>query len=251
MGIEIFNKHIREKRAIKVVFSNERANSEEIAKFARAAQIGRVSAIDIPCNKEFFDKARKNTKLPIFVSSCHPFEILNAVKWGVDGIEIGNFSSLYKKGQTFNAVEIYDIILETLGIINDYEVFTCVTIPDNLNENEKTDLIRKLEILGVDLIQVEGLKVVNNNIVRNDNKTIENIDKIKDNTIISVGAVVNDISLVKETFLTGASAISLDLTDFETEVSLKADIMKVVSIISFRNSINLVIPKTVKEYLPF
>ena len=68
MGIEVFNKHLREKRAIKVsVGSNN--NLDNVAKICRAAQESRASAVEIPSDKNIYDIARKNTKLPLFASS--------------------------------------------------------------------------------------------------------------------------------------------------------------------------------------
>ena len=97
MGIEIFKKHLREKRAVKFAYRLDTVNQEYMNKFIKAVQMTRISAIDIPCEKEVYNTVRKNSKMPIIASSIHPFEILNAVKWGVDGIEIGNYNSLYKQ----------------------------------------------------------------------------------------------------------------------------------------------------------
>ena len=98
---------------VKIIAGINNYNLDNVAKVCRAAQKGHASAVDISANKEVYEFARKNTKLPIFVSSVHPFELLEAVKWGADAIEIGNFDALYKFGQSYSAKEVYDIALET------------------------------------------------------------------------------------------------------------------------------------------
>ena len=75
MGIEIFKKHLREKRAVKIIAGIDNYNADNVARVCRAAQKGHASAVDISCDKKIYDIARKNTKLPIFVSSVHPFEL--------------------------------------------------------------------------------------------------------------------------------------------------------------------------------
>ena len=158
MGIEVFRKHLREKRAVKIISGINNYNLESVAKICRASQKGHASAVDIACDKEVYDTARQNTKLPIFVSSVHPFELLEAVKWGADAIEIGNFDALYKEGQTFSDEEVYDIVLETMNLVESYNPFICVTIPGCVDISKQIELAKKLEILGIDLIQTEGLK---------------------------------------------------------------------------------------------
>ena len=158
MGIEIFEKHLREKRAIKISAGSNNLNLETVAKVCKAAQMSRASAVEITCSKEVYNIARKNTKLPLFVSSIHPFEILDAVKMGIDAVIIGNYFETYKKGQKFSASEIYDIVLETMGLINNYDVYIAVTIPASITFEEQVELVKKLEVLGVNLIQTEGYK---------------------------------------------------------------------------------------------
>jgi hypothetical protein len=118
MGIEIFKKHLREKRAIKISAGFENYNLDSVAKICRAAQRAKASAVGISSNKEVYEIARKNTKLPLFVSSIHPFEILEAVKYGVDGIQIGHYYNTYKAGKRFTSVLPGPSILITLVFLS-------------------------------------------------------------------------------------------------------------------------------------
>lgn len=256
MGIEVFKKHLREKRAIKIIAGIDNYNLDNVAKVCRAAQKGHASAVDIACDKKVYETARNNTKLPIFVSSIHPFELLQAVQWGADAIEIGNFDALYKKNMTFSAQEVYDITLETLGLINKYDVFTCVTIPGNIDISEQIELAKKLEILGVDLIQTEGLKEVSTStnpsthLVNYAKATIANTLELTQNTIIPVmsasGICAKTTPLA---FASGASAVGVGsaVNKLDSEVAMCATVMSIVGSIAYRNSINKEIPRTTRE----
>ena len=256
MGIEVFKKHLREKRAVKIIAGIDNFNLENVAKVCRAAQAGHASAVDVACKKDVYETARKNTKLPVFVSSIHPFELLEAVKWGVDAIEIGNFDALYKKGQEFSADEVYSIVLETLGLINKYDVFTCVTVPGNIDIADQIELVKKLEILGVDLIQTEGLKkdTTSTNpsahLVSYAQATISNTIELFQHTALPImsasGITAKTAPLA---FAAGASAVGVGsaVNKLDSEIAMAATVMSIVNSISHRNSINKEIIRSERE----
>jgi len=251
MGIEIFKKHLREKRAIKISATDQ--NLDNVAKICRCAQIAKVSAVDISGNKAAYDVARKNTKLPLFVSSIHPFEILEAVKLGVEGVQIGNYFELYKKGKTLNIDEIYDIALESMGLINQYDVYVSVSIPTTIEPNEQIKLIKKLQVLGVELFGLEGYRKPLNqqNYIESTNESIENMVELAKLIGIETMPVcsMNNAAL-KNAFNNGASAVNIDnsINKYESETSLKVALMELVSSISHRNSLNREIPKSFREF---
>lgn len=256
MGIEVFRKHLREKRAVKIIAGIDNYDLDNVAKVCRAAQTGRASAVDIAADKKVYDIARKNTKLPIFVSSVHPFKILEAVEWGADAVEIGNFDALYKKGIEYTAEEVYDIVLETLSLINKYDIFTCVTIPGNIEVAEQIDLAKKLEILGIDLIQTEGLKKSTNSsnpsahLVSYAQATIANTIELFQHTSIPImtssGITAKTAPLA---FASGASAVGVGsaVNKLDTEVAMSATIMSIVGSVSYRNSLNREIVRSARE----
>ena len=258
MGIEVFKKHLREKRAIKIIAGINNRNLENVAKVCRAAQMGHASAVDIACDVNVYKTARKNTKLPVFVSSVHPFELLEAVKWGADAIEIGNFDALYKEGKTFSAEEVYEITLETLSLINNYDVFTCVTIPGNIEISEQIELAKKLEILGVDLIQTEGLKkdITSSNpsahLVSFASASISNtLELFKHTSLPIMSASGITAQTAPLAFASGASAVGVGsaVNKLSTEVEMAATVMALVASISHRNSINKEILRTEREFM--
>lgn len=256
MGIEIFKKHLREKRAIKIIAGINNYDLDNVAKVCRASQMGHASAVDIACSKEVYKVARQNTKLPIFVSSIHPFELLEAVKWGADAIEIGNFDALYKEGKSFSADQVYEIALETMSLVNDYDIFTCVTIPGNIDISEQIELAKKLEILGVDLIQTEGLKQTTTSsnpsahLVSCAQTTIANTLELMKHTSIPIMTASGITSTTTPlAFASGASAVGVGtaVNKLKSEVEMAGTVMAIVSSISYRNSINKEIVRTQRE----
>ena len=244
MGIEVFKKHLREKRAIKVNAGYNNFNPESIAKICRSAQVAHASAVEIPCDKTLYEIARKNTRLPIFVSSIHTFDILNAVKWGVDGINIGNFSTLKTHEKKFNAEEIYDIVLEIMGTINNYDTFICVTIPSNILHKTQVDLVKRLEILGIDMVQVEDLKI--------DNYTGEYELYKTTNLSISQPTGITQQNVV-EKFSAGASAIELNesIIKIDAEAVLNTAIASIVGAVAYKNSYHREIIRNNREIFAF
>lgn len=245
MGIEVFRKHLREKRAVKIIAGINNYDKNNVAKVCSAAQKAHASAVDIACDKEIYDIARKNTKLPIFVSSVHPFELLDAVKWGADAIEIGNFDALYKEGKTFSAEEVYDIVLETMSLTESYDPFVCVTIPGNIDISEQIDLAKKLEILGVDLIQTEGVKAVSDSsnpsaqLVSYAEATIANTLELVQHTSLPImtasGITPKTAPLA---FAAGANAVGVGsaVNKLDSKVAMAATIMSIVGTVAGRNS---------------
>lgn len=255
MSIEIFKKHLREKRAIKISAGSNNFNLDSVAKICRAAQAGKASAVEIASDKAVYDTARKNTRLPLFVSSVHPFEILRAAEYGVEAIQIGPYYEIYKKGLKYSSEELYDIVLETMSILSKFDVYTCVTIPASFSLEEQCELIKKLEILGVDLIQSEGYKKSPNNpnvMVESAEFSIKNMSEILKHTIMPIMATsAMGPAGLKYAFENGANAVGVDalVNKIDSEAGLKAAIMEMVGSISYRNSLNKEIVRSGREML--
>ena len=62
-SIEVFKRHLREKRAIKIISGIDNYNLDSVKKVVSAAQMGLASAVDVACDKEVFEVAAKNTTL--------------------------------------------------------------------------------------------------------------------------------------------------------------------------------------------
>ncbi len=159
--IDLFKQHLREKRAVKVIAGIDNFDIENVKKVVVAANQAGASAIDIRARREIIEVARALTELPLIVSSIKPEELADAVKWGADAIELGNFDALYKDGLRMSADEVLELARRTMSLINKSETFMCVTIPGHISVAEQINLARNLEEMGVDLIQTEGAAIAN------------------------------------------------------------------------------------------
>lgn len=154
--IDLFKKHLEEKRAVKVIAGIDNFDIESVKKVVTAADKTGASAVDICADEDIIKEVRKMTDMPIFVSSIIPSKLAKAVELGADAIELGNFDVLYKSGKTFSANEVLELAKETLSLLKGQHVFFCVTIPGEIEISEQIALARELEDLGIDLIQTEG-----------------------------------------------------------------------------------------------
>ena len=152
--IELFKQHLQEKKAVKIIAGIDNFDIENIKKVVTAAQF--ASAVDICAKEEIVKEIRSMTELPLFVSSIVPEELVRAIDLGADAVELGNFDVLYKKGISFTAEDVLKLTKETIELMGDREYFFSVTIPGCIAVSEQIELARKLEDLGVDLIQTEG-----------------------------------------------------------------------------------------------
>ena len=244
--IEVFKKHLREKRAVKIISGIDNYNLSSVKKVAIAAQSGLASALDVAASEDVIKVAKENCKLPIFASSTNPFALLTAVKSGADAIEIGNFEHLYKKGKSLSAGEVYDITLEAMSLTSKYDVFTCVTIPGNLAIEEQIALAKQLEILGVDLIQTEGASQT----PKNAHGSMGLIDVAK-STIANTMELSQQVSIpimsasgltpktVPMAFAIGASAVGVGscVNKLDTQIAMIATVRSIVASISTRNNL--------------
>lgn len=163
--IDLFKEHLKEKRAVKIIAGIDNFDIENVKKVISAANQAGASAIDICANEDIFMAARQLTDLPLFVSSVVPEELAQAVKYGADAIELGNFDALYKKGLRMDSGEVLELARKTMSLIKGFktgaDTFVCVTVPGHISVAEQIDLARNLEELGVDLIQTEGAAIAN------------------------------------------------------------------------------------------
>ena len=158
--IELFKKHLDEKRAVKIISGIDNFNAETVKNVVTAAEIGGASAVDICYDEQIIKMVKEMTSLPVFVSSIVPEQLVNAVKLGADAIEVGNFDALYKKGKRVSANEVLDIVSKTLELIGENRPFVCVTVPGHIEISEQISLAMKLEEMEIDLIQTEGSATV-------------------------------------------------------------------------------------------
>lgn len=158
--INLFKKDLDAKKAVKIIAGIDNFDMDRVRNVVIAADRAGASAVDVSANEEIIKMAKETTSLPVFVSSIVPEDLAMAVKAGADAIEIGNFDALYKKGMRMSAMEILDIVKETLTLIGKSNVFVCVTVPGHIDVASQIALAKELEELNIDLIQTEGAATV-------------------------------------------------------------------------------------------
>lgn len=158
--ITSFRKDLEAKKAVKIIAGIDNFDMDRVKSVVIAADRAGASAVDVCANEEIIKMAKETTSLPVFVSSIVPEDLAMAVKAGADAIEIGNFDALYKKGMRMSAMEILDIVKETLSLIKKSNVFVCVTIPGHIDVASQIALAKELEAMNIDLIQTEGAATV-------------------------------------------------------------------------------------------
>lgn len=248
MSIELFKQHLTEKRAVKIIAGIDNFDIENIKKVVTAAQAAGASAVDISAKPEIISEIREMTDMPLFVSSIVPSELAKAVELGADAIELGNFDVLYKKGMSFSADEVLSLVKETLNLLGDTRTFFSVTIPGELAIADQIDLARKLETIGIDLIQTEG-HFTSSHISEGARGLMERAELTLSNTIelsrnidlpIMTATAINPTT-APFAFAAGASAIGCGscINKADSELSMIATAKSLVEIAS-RNALKVV-----------
>ena len=213
--IDFFKRDLKAKKAVKIIAGIDNYDRDNVRNVVMAAEKAGASAVDICADADIIRMVMEISSIPVFVSSIEPQKLLAAKELGVDGLEIGNFDALYRKGLRISAQEVYDLASEVRTLVGD-EIFLSVTIPGHIEISEQIDLARKLENLNINLIQTEGASVanVNNNgargLMEKVNVSVANTIEIINNCDIPVmtasGITTTTCTLP---FAIGASAIGV------------------------------------------
>ncbi len=246
--ISNFRHAMTHRNAIKIISGIDNFDMEKVRNVVTAATQGGAHAVDICCDKEIFDMVHSMTELPIFVSSINPSELVMAAEWGADAIELGNYDALTKSGRKVTADEVWNWARETRSMLNNKEVFFCVTIPGHISMNEQIELAHKLETLHIDLIQTEGSLVHEHSsngalgLMETAMTSMANTMEISSNTEIPVmtasGISVKTASMA---FASGASAVGVGsaVNKCDSLISMIATVRSLVeatSMWSFKSS---------------
>lgn len=246
--IELFKQHLTEKRAVKIIAGIDNFDIENIKKVVVSAENAGASAVDICAKPEIISEIREMTDMPIFVSSVIPSELAKAVELGADAIELGNFDALYKKGMSFDAGKVLSLVNETLELLGDTRVFFCVTIPGEMSVAEQIELARKLETMGIDLIQTEGHYSPNaqsngvRGLMEKAELTLSNTIELSRNVDLPImTATAINPTTAPFAFAAGASAVGCGscINKMDSELSMTATAKSLVEIAS-RNALKVV-----------
>lgn len=157
--MKLFNdkleKAFKSKSALKVIAGIENTNISQIVKIVEAAKLADATYLDISANTKLVRLLKSLSDLPICVSSIDPIDLYNCVVSGADIVEIGNYDFFYQKGIYITVDELVYLFKEVKSLIPDTDI--CVTIPYYLDCEEQIQLTKKLDFLGVNIIQTEGM----------------------------------------------------------------------------------------------
>lgn len=145
--------------SLKVIAGINNFDQSRVEMVAEAAQRANVWALDIACDKTIVEVARNAYEGQLFVSAVEVDKLIEAIGWGVDGVELGNFDYLYETGVFLSAQDVMDLARDLVTRVND-QVKVSVTIPGHLAEEKQTEMARELSQMGVDFIQTEGSALV-------------------------------------------------------------------------------------------
>ena len=165
------------RRGVKVIAGINNYELETVRDVVRAAEAGGADAVDVAARQEIVEAARELFTRALVVSSVEPTELVNAVRWGADVVELGNFDALYAEGRFFDAETVLKLAEETVTRVREIatvdQAWISVTVPGHLAAEHQVSLTQRLEKLGVDLIQTEGAVRVNETEKRVDTLTPE------------------------------------------------------------------------------
>ncbi|KAJ0971682.1 hypothetical protein J5N97_019641 [Dioscorea zingiberensis] len=148
-----------ERKALKIISGLQNFDKENVASVVIAAEKGGATHVDIACDPDLVELAKKLTSLPVCVSSVDPLAFLSSVEAGAQMVEIGNYDSFYEMGIQFSPDQIVKLTQETKRILP--FVTLSVTVPHTLSLPDQVKLAELLEREGADIIQTEGGKCSN------------------------------------------------------------------------------------------
>lgn len=143
------------KKVVKVISGLNNLDINKIYKILKSAEIAQADYIDLAANSKVISLLSKIVDLPLCVSSIDPIELYNCSVSGADILEVGNFDVFYEKKFNFSSFDILKLAFETRRLIQNKDI--CVTIPHTLSLYEQILLAKKLEKLGINFLQTEGI----------------------------------------------------------------------------------------------
>jgi len=153
------NQAFQSRSVLKVITGIDNTDISQIIRIAEASQLANATYLDTSANVKLVKVLKSCCNLPICVSSVDPVDMYNCVSSGADLVELGNYDFFYKKGIYITAEQIIDLFMEVKLMLPRIDI--CVTIPYYLDIREQICLTRKLDSLGANIIQTEGISNFN------------------------------------------------------------------------------------------
>ncbi len=162
------------KSAVKVISGINNTNINSVTRIVKAASLSQATYVDIAANPRLVYAIKRLSNLPICISSINLLDIYNCLTAGADIIEIGNYDFFYKNGIYLTLDEILSLVLEVKLLAKNIDI--CVTIPYYISLSDQLDLAKRLEFIGVNLIQTEGISKLSDSRYLNSNINISDLN---------------------------------------------------------------------------
>nr|YP_009398409.1 hypothetical protein [Lophocladia kuetzingii]ARW67595.1 hypothetical protein [Lophocladia kuetzingii] len=150
------------RQVIKVIAGLSNSNINKVLRIAKAAELSQATYIDIIANPYLVKLLKSTSNLLVCASSLNAIDLYNCMVAGADLIEIGNFDNLYNRNIYLSKSEIIDLAQQTKHLCGNIDI--SVTIPYYLPLHEQVELSKKLESLGINILQTEALFIKNKHI---------------------------------------------------------------------------------------
>nr|YP_009314480.1 Hypothetical protein ycf23 [Liagoropsis maxima]SCW22734.1 Hypothetical protein ycf23 [Liagoropsis maxima] len=151
----IIYKACKQKRALKSIIGIGNFKLADIVPKLKASEVAGATYVDIAASEQIVYELKNITSLPLCVSSIDIDELVSCYHAGADMLEVGNFDIFYNQDINFSQKQIIDLTKELISKVPNASI--CVTIPHKLKMMEQLALGQRLEKLGVDMIQTEGI----------------------------------------------------------------------------------------------
>lgn len=167
-------KSLQSKSLLKVISGINNTSINKVIQVVKAASLSKATYVDIAANPRLVYEIKGICNLPVCISSINPLDIYNCLVAGADIIEIGNYDFFYKNGIYLTLDQILSLVLEVKSFAKNVDI--CVTIPYHISLSDQLNLAKKLEMIGINLIQTEGLANLSESRYMNPNLNISNLN---------------------------------------------------------------------------
>nr|YP_009396150.1 hypothetical protein [Melanothamnus harveyi]ARW65341.1 hypothetical protein [Melanothamnus harveyi] len=186
-------KSLQSKSAVKIISGINNTNISDVTKIVKAANLSKATYIDIAANPRLVYHTKSLSSLPVCISSINALDIYNCLIAGADIIEIGNYDFFYKNGIYLTLDQILSLVLEVKKFATNIDI--CVTIPYHISLCDQIHLAKQLEIIGVNLIQTEGIANLSKSKYINSNFDISNLNNTFLPSLLSTYIISKSIKL--------------------------------------------------------
>nr|YP_009122249.1 hypothetical protein [Vertebrata lanosa]AJH66007.1 hypothetical protein [Vertebrata lanosa] len=161
--MRLFNNRLQKvfqtKSTLKAITSMNNANFQQVVKIVKAVELSNATYLDVASNTKLVKVLKSFSSLSICISSIDSIDICNEFLLGADLVEIGNYDFFYDKSIYLSKKQILELSKKIESLAKNIDI--CITIPYYLNLVEQITLVKDFKVLGINIVQTEGIFKVN------------------------------------------------------------------------------------------